>query len=290
MPLLDTAPALPIGMDKHLFSFQDENLSTERAARGALHLIVGVDGLSVLASSAENQLLGLTAVQNTEKKAEHQYFEADLQGILREQRLLAYSFGTVRAGIFVPMATLVPNRLFSPQDCSKYFQLLQPGKQEMIYGYEELSGFDCHLVWAAPQQFQYFTNRYQPRHLAGILIRSFHTLASANGYSIFLNIRGHYAQITVFEQRRLVFYNTFEFNKPADLLYFVLLVFDQFRLNPEQVPLHVSGALLKDSDHYNILYKYIRNLEFLTPKKPAGLLPKGENTLPDHFWFDLLSL
>ena len=189
----------------------------------------------------------------------------------------------------MPLATLVPDRLFSPHECSKYFHLLQASKPETIFSHEALNGFDCHLVWGANSLFQQFVNRYQPKHLAGSLIRNFHERASEEGYSIFMNIRGNDAQIVVYDLRRLVFYNTFEFNKPADLLYFVLLVFEQFRMNPEQVPLQVTGALLKDSAHYNLLYKYIQNIVFINHKTASGL-PKSDSALPAHFWFDLLSL
>lgn len=276
-------------MDKHVFYFQDEKLNADKASGGTLKIIVGSDGISLLALSATREVLGLEAIEVSDKIIDNQFFESEFVEYLRSQKLLSLPFGTVRAVLSTSLATLVPQRLFSPSEYAKYFQLLMPTAADTLFGHQEIPAFGCQLVWGAPPSFQYFIREYQPGHLATALIQKYHTLASAEGFSIFLNIRGHRAQITVFDLRGLVFYNTFEFNKPTDLLYFVLLVYDQFRLNPEHVPLQLSGGLLETGDHYKMLYRYIRNIQFLAPN--AGLsLPKSDQALPDHYWFDLLSL
>jgi hypothetical protein len=276
-------------MDKHVFYFQDENLSAEKASRGALKMIFGAEGLTMLALSAENEVLGLASIQISDKKVDNQYGEPALPEVLAGQQLLRYPYGSVNAAISTPLATLVPHRLFSEQACPKYFHLLQPTNQETIFGHEAIKDFGCQLVWAAPATFKPLVQQYQPRHLGGSLIQQFHALSSPEGYSIFMNVRSNLAQIIVFDTRNLVFYNTFEFNKPADLLYYVLLVFDQFRINPEQVPLQVSGALMEGTEHFNMLHKYVQKIVFITPKAIPNL-PKSDKALPAHYWFDLLSL
>lgn len=252
-------------------------------------MIVGVDGISMLALSAEQEVLGLESIHIPQKKFDSHYFEAELNEILSTQKLLTYTFGTLHTALSVPLATLVPFRLFSPDDYPKYFHLLQPTKPATIFGHETLEEFGCQLVWGADNCFQHYYRRYQPKHLAGKLISAFYELSDPKGHSIFTNIRGNQAQIAVFDQRILVFYNTFEFNKPSDLLYFVLLVYEQFRLQPEKSLLQLSGSLLESGEHYKMLFKYIRNIVFVAPKA-APPMPESKNALPIHYWFDLLSL
>jgi Protein of unknown function (DUF3822) len=277
-------------MDKYVFYFQDENLNAEKALRGTLKMIVGTDGISIMALSAENDLLGLEAIQISNDNANRQFVNVRFREILAGIKLLDYRFGTVRTALSVPLVTLVPDRLFSFQDPKKYFQLLHPTNiQEVLFDQEKLASLDCHVVWGAAIEFQDFVNRYQPRHLSAALINNYHNLIGEDTHTVFLNIRDNVAQITVFHQRSLLIYNTFEFGKPTDLLYFVMLIYDQFKLRPEEVPLHITGALLAESEGYKLLSRYIRHLAFITPTS-LPKLPKVANKIPVHFWFDVLSL
>jgi Protein of unknown function (DUF3822) len=276
-------------MDNHVFYFEDEQHNAVNAQKGALKMIIGADGLSLLALGADREVLGMAAIQPYDKKVDSAYLEASFQETLAQHPLLKHPFGNVSVRISTPLATLVPRRLFEPQHCHKYFTLLQPEQEGVLYGYELLDGFDCYLVWGAPASLQYVVNRFQPHHIAGALIPCYRQIAAENRHSIFANIRANLVQIVVYEQRNLVFYNAFEFNRPADLLYCVLLAYDQFRLNPEQVPLQLSGTILETGEHYKMLYKYIRDIQFLASAAPVHL-PNQENALPPHCWFDLLSI
>ena len=69
----------------------------------------------------------------------------------------------------------------------------------------------------------------------------------------------------------------------------VLLVYNQFKLNPEVIPLHISGQLVKESAIYKSLYRYVRNISFLKISDTYQLNAKlSEN--PTYFFFDVLSL
>jgi len=276
-------------MDNHVFYYQDENLNAEKALNGTLKLIVGADGISMLALDDLGAVLGLESIHIAEKKFDNQHVESEIREVLYSNKLLTYTYGSIRAAISVPLATLVPQRLFSTQDCATYFKLLNPVDQDTIFGHEELTDPRCHLVWGAAPFFKEYIAKYQPSHLGTALIKGFQEHASLEGFSLFMNVRGNHAQIAVYDLRSLVFYNSFEFQKPADLLYCVLLMYDQFKLNPEHIPLKISGALLKDGEHFKMLYKYIQHLRFLKPNKLPNL-PNSKDAMPPHFWFDLLSL
>jgi Protein of unknown function (DUF3822) len=276
-------------MDNHVFYFRDENLDAEKARSGTLKLIVGTDGISMLAQDVEGAVLGLEAIHIAEKKYDEQHVESEIRELFSTNKLLAQSYGSVRAAISVPLATLVPHRLFSDQNCSTYFKLLNPVASDTVFGHEEIRDSGCHLVWGAAPFFRDFIEQYRPCHIGTALISGFQEQASQEGCSLFMNLRGNQAQIAVFDLRSLVFYNSFEFMKPSDLLYFVLLVYDQFKLNPEHTPLKISGALLTDGEHYKMLYRYIQHIRFLKPNTSPNL-PNGEGAMPPHFWFDLLCL
>jgi hypothetical protein len=170
--------------------------------------------------------------------------------------------------------------------------LLRKGP-ERRYGFEKLDDFDCYLIWAADAGMaqlcgQYFTSD-QVFHVGGPLLRAYHQLSPTEGYGVFANLRGQKVQIAVFERRNLVFFNVFDFAKPSDLLYCILLAYKQFNLNPLEIPLTLSGAVIEDSEIFRLLLRYVRPMRF--PPFSGGLeLPEEAKILPPHYWFDLATV
>ena len=276
-------------MDKHTYCYHSEELNREKAQNALLKLLVGVDGVSMLAVGRDGEILGLEAHQMLRKKFDADFFSTELQEFFSNREMLNLPFSRVEAAISVPAVTLVPNRLFSADNLNTYFKLLQDPVANMVFGYEAMENHGCHLVWGADPSFQSFINRFQPKHLASFLIRKYKNRLNDAGKSVFLNVKGNQAQITFFDKSDLLFYNTFEVIKPNDLLYFVLLTYDQFRADPESLPLQVSGSIMEDAEYYKALYRYIGNIRFIEPDQQLNL-PQNQDKLPNHFWFDLFAM
>ena len=57
--------------------------------------------------------------------------------------------------------------------------------------------------------------------------------------------------------------NNFQFQTGNDAAYYLMLVINQFKLNPEVIEVCMSGQIEKDTEVYNTVFRYIRNLTFL---------------------------
>ena len=79
-------------MDNHVFYYQDETIDAEKALNGTLKLIVGADGISMLAQDAQGTVLGLEAIHLAEKKFDDQYIESEIREVLSTQKLLTYTY------------------------------------------------------------------------------------------------------------------------------------------------------------------------------------------------------
>jgi hypothetical protein len=275
------------------FSFQSELLNADAAASGSLRAVVGCEGVSLWANDAAGETLAVRSWQFSSKEIGFQAIESELRQVLGGEKLLTMPFGTTRCAFSHPQATLVPRRLFSPDALPTYFELLVKSNAEWQYGFEELADLGCVLVWAVEPDLTKICGQYFPsenlRHLAAPLLRAWRAAASASGASIFANLRGQSVQLAVFDRQNLGFYNTFPFLKPSDLLYFVLLAYEQSGLRPLEVPLVVSGPLLEDSEIYRLLHRYVDAVRF-SPLPAEVRLPDGEPSLPAHGWFDVLSI
>ncbi len=77
------------------------------------------------------------------------------------------------------------------------------------------------------------------------------------------NFRDGYMQIFFFESNQLIFSNNFKFAAPQDVIYYALLIYEQFKLNPLTVPLYIGGTITEDSDIYKFIFRYIKHVHFI---------------------------
>lgn len=275
-----------------VFSYQSEALTPQIASSSALRMVLGYHGISLVARQAE-KTLALKSWQIPGGEQIFQAIEPELRQIFGAERLLEWPFKEKTCALAAPACTLVPRRLFEPENLSHYFKLLLRDNRAFHYGFEKLEPFDCYLVWAAEPGLIQLCAPYFPvdciRHLAAPLLCAIRNLAPTEGYAVFANILGQKVQIAVLERQNLVFFNSFDYSKPSDLLYYVLLAYKQFDLNPLDIELTLSGTLIEDSEIFKLLLRYVRPMRF--PPLPSGFEPPTEaKSFPGHFWFDLGSI
>lgn len=278
-------------MDTNTLDYTDNRLTADVATQCILHVVLGADSISLLAADSNGAIV---ALQSWAFSAEGQAFdqtEWPLRGVLR-QAVFGLPFGHTHCALFHRNATLVPRRLFQHGNLAAYFKLLL-NPAEYIYAYDELPEFDAYLVYATEQGLAKLCTDFFPRarirHLAVPLLRQARDMNAAEEHRIFVNIRNQVAQIAVFERQNLLFYNSFAFSASPDLLYYILMVYDQFRLVPKDIPLTVAGNLLEDSELYRLLYRFIRDIRFAA--LPGYYkMPADTEILPGHCYFDLFCL
>jgi hypothetical protein len=257
-----------------------------------LRMLVGVNGISLVVKT-DGKISALKSWQISGADSNFQTVEQELRIVFGSEGLLSLPFASKTCFWDCSAATLVPRRLFEPENLDHYFKLLLRSVHDRSFGFEKIEAFDCYLVWAAEGGLAGLCNQYfsghQISHIAAPLLRTYSQIAPVDGYGIFANLKGNKVQISVFERRNLVFFNTFDFSKPADLLYYILLAYKQFDLNPLEVPLALSGTLLEDSEIYRLLLRYVRTLHFLS--LPDGFqLPDEASAIPAYYWFDLAAI
>ncbi len=105
-----------------------------------------------------------------------------------------------------------------------------------------------------------------------------------------LHCSGSFLNIVILRKGgQLQYNNVFTYKTPEDLLYFTMLVIKELELNPETLPVSVSGDIDFSDMNFTKLYQYIRALSFST--RPTHLhFGYMFDEVFDHQFFDLLSL
>lgn len=277
-------------MDKCVFSFVDKRLNADTAARAKRWVVAGSDGMSLAVTSDAGEVWALQAWNHQGVGEPGQY----LRILLGQEPTLQYTYAQTQGAWAEPQVTLVPRRLFDADHLADYFKiLLQPGVSYQ-YAYESLPVFDCYLAYAIESSLYRLgessgSNFQIGKHFSATLLQAFHHLADFSDHQIFVHFRFESLQIAVFERRNLLFFNSFTFQHANDALYFILLAYEQFRLNPLELPLTLSGNLMEDSEIFRLLRRYVRTIRF-APLPPSVQLPQSAVELPAHYWFDVFSM
>ncbi len=278
-------------MDKRIFYFQDPKLNSATAPLYELRVLAGTDGLALLAVTKGVETGALKRWNFSRKTQDSpQELLQDLQTVATREELFTYPFGKVRWAWFNGQMTLVPRRFFNANALEQYFRLLLHADNH-AYGFKEWPEADCVAVHALPPQWPVLCTRYFPQaeqhHFGLSMLQFWRETARKNDYDVFLHVHHAQGQIAVFDRQNLLFYNVFTFAHANDMLYFVLLAYEQFKLSPIEVPLTLSGHLLEASEGWKQLYRYIRQLHFAPATSPI-ILPKTEEDWPPHCHLDLL--
>lgn len=85
---------------------------------------------------------------------------------------------------------------------------------------------------------------------------------------LFLNINLQHFELIATKNKKLLLYNSFEYSTKEDLIYYLLFTMEQLHLNPEAIRLQLMGLVNKDDALYQIIFTYVRFVEFFKPTYP----------------------
>lgn len=220
---------------------------------------------------------------------------AQVKAILQKDEHLLLPYNDVKVAFFTPKTTFVPTRLYNPNEKAAYLAHVVAVQPEERLLADHLKGQNAQNVYAVDTAL-YDVMRWKfPSarmfHSSTVLLNQFSRLTDHSDFQLFMNVKEQYVQIFLYKSKTLLFSNIFRFRSSKDFVYFVLLVFDQFKLKPEQVPAIFSGELLENSEVYQLLNRYIPTLQRVAPPNYYTFNAEFyEQARHPHFYFDLYAL
>ena len=201
-------------------------------------------------------------------------------GDVRQSRIL----------ITTPVYTLVPSGLYKAEDASEILALHFGGSGKNSS--QAVRCIDAHLLFRMPDDISEQLNKLpasQLAHpLAAVLEAFFLQHKNREGVQVLLNRTSGFADIVVKRDRKLLLANTFSSPAPADVLYHVLNVYEQLRLNPEQDPLVLAGEITKEGALYRLLREYFPDPE-LAARPAVADYSYIFDSLASHSYYSLFS-
>ncbi|MFN7116397.1 MAG: DUF3822 family protein [Saprospiraceae bacterium] len=269
------------------FEIVEDQFVRQISPQNELSILLGVDSLSYMISSPQRQALLLRDFQLTDGQS------AFLDLIAQDEYLHA-AYRAVRIAAVSPFFTLVPERLYNPDEKSVYLQDMANISYAKDIRADELRTAQARLVYALPQEI---TNLVQKQLTGGQLFHAVTAFLSGLLHlgnapatpTLYLHINSNWLLAALIEHKKLLFVNTFHYQNAKDFLYYVLLVLDQYNLTPEVTPTFITGQLIEQSEIYPLLRRYLRTLQFLPSPDFLQFGTKWQQQ-PTYFYFNLFGL
>ena len=221
-----------------------------------------------------------------------------LREVIMEHAFLStVKWHRVRVGIKNQKFTFLPGTLFDAGGAVDYLKLHTEIDEfhDRVYAYQH-PGLDMVSIYATDQYLPTFLQTtFQPeiiqiRHQTSAFIETLlHQIERAPQKKMYAYVEQNYLTLLVIRNGKLEFCNVFYYASPEDFIYFLIFVMQEQELNPDQDLVTVWGDLLHDSDLFDILRRYVRNLQL--GKKPTGLSYSYKfEELFDHRYLEIFSL
>ena len=196
-------------------------------------------------------------------------FAPETLEVLSKDEFLARPYKSVYFIWKTQKFTLVPSPLFNRDQARMYFEFNHVADKREEINFCRLKKEDAYLVFAAPSpvceavtgRFRQAVFFHQGFALLEILLRQ----ASTNQPSVAVCLHGNFLDIAVAEKKKLKIYNTFSYTHEHDMLFFILYIYEQLKLNQEEDELILSGEISKTSEHYFLLRRYLKKIRFARP-------------------------
>lgn len=114
---------------------------------------------------------------------------------------------------------------------------------------------------------------FEYKHSSSVLVERLLKQSSKNeDVKFYVNVENSHFQIVVIKQKKLLFYNSFNYSTKEDFIYYILFTAEQLHLNPEVFKLIFLGIIEKESELYKIVYDYVRHVSFFKPNHSNFIL------------------
>lgn len=270
--------------------FIEDSFLKKNATTYNLSVLIGADRFSFLLLDKNQNVVVLRSYSLEEGQ--------DIKTIFRktylQDEILKLNYASVKVAVNNAKHTLVPSSLFDSKEMTTYLEKmveLDPSDKVKV---DDLHFIEAKNVFTFDREIESliaepFKNA-RLFHGSTAFIKGAYLLAGKQeGFNLYINVMNRKLNILLFEKKNLLFNNSFSFQSVRDFVYYVMLVLDQFKVNPETVPAFLCGQIMRESEIFKLLYRYIKNIDFLEAPEELRFRSQYE-ALNAYKFFDLFSL
>lgn len=240
------------------------NINTNQANR--LSVQVSLTGLSFLISSEDKRDAKLV-ISPFEGVRSPEELTLELDKVFSEQNWDSGIFTEVKLIHSSHLYTIVPTALFDENKASEYLKFNTKILSTDFVSHDEVENQDLVVVYLPFVNANNFIfdrfGSFSYFHSITLLLNHFLKIEKfGNEPKVYIHIQKDFFDCIVLNGSRLLLCNSYSYKTPEDFIYFVLFCLEQLKLNPNEIKTVLCGAVKRDSEWFEILYTYVRNVSF----------------------------
>ncbi|WP_242205816.1 DUF3822 family protein [Aestuariivivens insulae] len=190
-----------------------------------------------------------------------------LKHLFTTEATLNQTFSSVNVIHTNELSTLVAKDLFNEDCLADYLKFNAKILKSDFIAYDTINGHNMvnvYVPYVNINNFIYDTfGAFTYKHFSTVLIENILSIEkNATELKVYVHVGINHFEIVATDQGKLLLYNTFDYKTKEDFIYYILFTFEQLKLDPETHRLVLLGNISKDSELYDIAYKYIRHVGF----------------------------
>ena len=206
----------------------------------------------------------------------------ELQNEIREA-IIIYNLGD---------NVLVPSAHFSSELGKPIMEIIAGSAQRGLILNEKIPGTDIYCYYRIPRaihgflQKKFSAGKYW--HFYSLLLEAFPPNVS-DEVLFRLFFYPDKMVVAVFEKEKLQLIQTYYYQVPEDITFYLLSICQQFRYDAEKVHIIISGLIDSDSALFNEMTRYFLNIEWETNGRNAWVNERLQD-YPSHYFASILQM
>jgi hypothetical protein len=257
-----------------------------------LSLQLGSDGLCFCILDLDsNKYLVLRSYQ-FDKVFNWSLLANELDAVIKQDDLLIKKYRSVSVMIVNDQFTIVPSPLFDSSRQKDYLKFNTAFDNDAVISNDALKVIEARNIYAIPREVERIIRKNYGAckiiHSTSALIESLiNRNKNSSKKQLFVNMHLSSFDLVLINGNKFEYCNTFRYQSDEDFIYYLLFVCEQLKLNPENIHVFLAGETGKTALHYTLLYKYIRNISFLTRNEGFAYSYKFDE-IPAYRYYNLL--
>lgn len=278
---------------KPALSVIDENLESFEPFKYDLLLSIGQDSTACCIIDIKNQsYAAIEQVNFMNNQSIENSFDL-FENYYKNSTFAKLKYKSITVIVASECFTIVPQALYEASATESILRFNSNLNFEGKILSNQINSIESFLIHAVPVNMheglkRLFGEITMLHHTQPLIMESMTQFKNSNEKTLLAHIQNGHFELMAIANHKMIYFNSFKFVTTEDVVYYTLLVCETLKLNPEEITLKLCGEIEKKSAIYALLYKYIRNIEFLnshrTFKYSGGFSP-----LPSHFFFNLIN-
>lgn len=251
----------------HEFLYQDNTFDLTNSEKYNLSIQVSLDGFSVLCQNDENHSLDFINYNPYNLSGDSGLLRK-IRELLIEKDILNRSFKNATILLESKQIKIVPDQLASEKNL-KYLFNLKPkdikGRSfitaPLTESYQSIFGYNSELIDFFEGNFTNCSFTHETSELLKLCLKQ----DSHDKVLIFCFFHTDYFYLFATKDNDILFFNSFSFQSPTDILFYLLSVLKLFKENA--VNMKVAGNIDEQSAEYAIIRKYFPGIQLWEPNQ-----------------------